>query len=80
MSVEDVRSSGTGIIDGCKLPGECWDLNLGTLEEHPVLLTTEPSFRSPLDLIFFLMNRIYFFFLMYLFVCVQVSVGAHISQ
>lgn len=28
----------------------CWDLNLGPLEEQTVLLTTEPSFLSPLEL------------------------------
>lgn len=30
------------MLDNCKLPNGCWELNLGPLEE-PVLLTTEPS-------------------------------------
>ena len=31
------------ITDDCEPPCGCWDLNLGPLEEHSVLLTTEPS-------------------------------------
>jgi hypothetical protein len=31
------------ITDGCEPPCCCWDLNSRTLEEHSVLLTTEPS-------------------------------------
>jgi hypothetical protein len=38
-----VRSSGTGVTDRCELPCGCWELNLGPLEEQPVLLTAEPS-------------------------------------
>jgi hypothetical protein len=30
------------ITVGCELPGECWELNSGPLEEQPVLLTAEP--------------------------------------
>ena len=30
-----------------ELPCGCWELNLGPLEEQPVLLTTEPSLQSP---------------------------------
>lgn len=37
---------GTEIIDSCVLPRGCWDLIPGLLEEHLVLLTTEPSFQS----------------------------------
>jgi hypothetical protein len=29
-----------------KLPCDCWDLNLGSLEEQAVLLTSEPSLQS----------------------------------
>ena len=35
-----IRSLGTRITDGCELPYGCWELNLGPLEEQPVLLTT----------------------------------------
>jgi hypothetical protein len=31
------------ITDGCELPYGCWELNSGSLEEQPVLLTAEPS-------------------------------------
>lgn len=34
-----VRSPETGITDSCELPSGCWDLNLGPLEEQPMLLT-----------------------------------------
>ena len=37
---EGVESSGTRVIDSCGLPCGCWELNLGPLEEQPVLLTT----------------------------------------
>jgi hypothetical protein len=33
------------LIDGCDPPCGCWDLNSGPLEEHPVLLTTEPPLQ-----------------------------------
>lgn len=36
-------------LDGCELPCECWKLNL--LEEHPVLLTTEPPLHPLLTLL-----------------------------
>ena len=42
MSVQGVKSLGTGVIDSCELPGGCWNLTLG---EQPLLLTTEPSFQ-----------------------------------
>jgi hypothetical protein len=31
------------VMDGCKPPYGCWDLNSGPLEEQSVLLTAEPS-------------------------------------
>jgi hypothetical protein len=40
---EGVEFPGPEVIDSCKLPCGCWELNLGPLEEHPVLLTTELS-------------------------------------
>ena len=40
---EGARYPGTGVIDNCKLPCGYWELNLGPLEEQPVLLTVEPS-------------------------------------
>jgi hypothetical protein len=42
---EGVRTPGTEIIDSCVLPCVCWKLNLGPLEEQPVLLTAEPSLQ-----------------------------------
>ena len=33
------------IIDGCKLPCGCWELNSGLLEEWPVLLASEASLQ-----------------------------------
>ena len=35
---EGVRSSGTGVIDSCKLSYGCWELNLGPLEDQPSAL------------------------------------------
>lgn len=32
-----------GLKDGCEQPRRCWELNLGHVEEQPVLLSTEPS-------------------------------------
>jgi hypothetical protein len=40
-----VRVSGLGAIDRCELPCGCQELNKGPLEEHPVLLTYEPSLQ-----------------------------------
>ena len=44
---EGIRSPGTGVTNSCELPCGCWDLNLGLLEEQPVLLTAEPSLQPP---------------------------------
>lgn len=38
MSEERVGSPGTGIMDGCEPPRECWELNLVPLQEQQVLL------------------------------------------
>lgn len=32
---------------------ECWQLNLGHLDEHPVLLTTESSLQPPSYFLYF---------------------------
>ena len=32
-------------LDGCEPPCGCWELNSGSLEEEPVLLTPEPSLQ-----------------------------------
>lgn len=42
-----VGSTGTRVIGSCECPCVCWKLNLNSLEEGPVLLTTEPSLLSP---------------------------------
>lgn len=33
----DPHSLAAGITEVCELPGECWELNSGALEEPPVL-------------------------------------------
>ena len=33
---------GSGVKDSCELPCRCWELNLGSQEEQPVLLTIGP--------------------------------------
>ncbi|EGV91294.1 hypothetical protein I79_026061 [Cricetulus griseus] len=35
-SEEGIRSPGPGVIDGCDLSSECWEPNLGPLQEQPV--------------------------------------------
>jgi hypothetical protein len=40
---QGIRSPGTGVTDSCDLPCGFWELN--PLEEHPVLLATEPSLQ-----------------------------------
>lgn len=42
-SEEGVGSLEIGITDGCELLCGCWELNLGSLECKPMLLTSEPS-------------------------------------
>ena len=41
------------ITDGYEPPCCCWKLDRGPLEEHPVLLTTEPSLQPHLKKFFF---------------------------
>lgn len=53
---ESIRSLRTGVTDGCELPRERWEPNLGFLEEKPVLLTTKPSFQPWLEPFFFKKN------------------------
>lgn len=42
---EVVRSPGTGVTDAHEPPCECWELNLGPLQELQVLLATELSLQ-----------------------------------
>lgn len=51
-SKEGVRSPVTGITDGCELPCECWEQNLDPPQEHPMLLTPQPSLQ-PLQKLFY---------------------------
>lgn len=37
----DIRSPGTGVIDGCKLPCGLWDLNPGPLQEQHNTFVTD---------------------------------------
>ena len=39
---ESIRSSATGVTDGCESPCRCWELNPNPSEEQPALLTPEP--------------------------------------
>ena len=50
-TIEGIKSPRMRVTDSYELPCKCWQLNLGPLEEQPVLLTTEPSF-SPFSLCF----------------------------
>ena len=45
-----VRSPGARVTDSYELPCGCWELNLGPLEEQPVLLTTEPFLQPTFNL------------------------------
>ena len=38
------------ITGGCEPSCECWELNSGSLEEEPVLLTAEPPFHPEITL------------------------------
>jgi hypothetical protein len=49
------------IMDGCEPPCSCWDLNLGSLEEQSVLLTTESSLQLPF---FCLLVSLFLFFIL----------------
>lgn len=42
-----IGSSETGIMDGCEPACGCRKLNPGLLQEHQVLLTTEPRLQHP---------------------------------
>lgn len=42
----------TGVTDGCESPYECQELNLGPLQEHQALQTTELSLQ-PCNLFIF---------------------------
>lgn len=44
-SEECMGFPGTGVRGGDELPGQCWELKPGPLEEHSVLLTTEQSLQ-----------------------------------
>jgi hypothetical protein len=45
MYAKYLGSSGTGVIDSYVLPCGYWKPNPDSLEEQPVLLTTEPSLQ-----------------------------------
>jgi hypothetical protein len=48
---ESVRFPRGGDRGTCELPHGCWELNLGPLEEQPVLLTAESSVQfTPLNI------------------------------
>ena len=50
------------IIDDCKPPCDCWELNSGLLEEQSVLSTSEP-FLQPKNLEYFLKLFIYYIYI-----------------
>jgi hypothetical protein len=39
---EGIGFSRTEVTEGYELPCRCWELNLGPLQEQPVLFTAEP--------------------------------------
>lgn len=45
-SDKDLESLGTGVTDGWVPPWGCWELNLGLMEEQPVLLTTDSFLQA----------------------------------
>ena len=45
---EDLGSPGTGVTDGYEPLCGSWELNLGSLNEQPMLLTPETFFQPPL--------------------------------
>lgn len=45
QTIRGIRSHWMGGTDGDEVPCECWELNLGSLEEQPVLSTTETSLQ-----------------------------------
>lgn len=47
---DSFRSSGTGIPYCCLLPRGCWELNPGSLQEHPGLLELSRLSRPSLPL------------------------------
>jgi hypothetical protein len=44
-------------LDGCEPPCGYWELNSRPLEEHAVLLTSEPSFQA-LKIVFFFLKEL----------------------
>lgn len=40
-----IGSPGAGVTDGYELPCECWELDLGPLEDQLLLLTVELSLQ-----------------------------------
>ena len=44
-SEEGIGSLGIEVTDGTELPGGCWELNSGPLEEQPVFLTAKSTLR-----------------------------------
>jgi hypothetical protein len=66
MEVKRYQIPGTGVTDRRELPCECWESNLGPLQEQEVFLTTEPSLLSPL------LRFTYFYF-----VCMNVCMHAY---
>jgi hypothetical protein len=79
---EGIRSSGTGVKDGCEPLCGCWETNLGFLEEQPALLPVEPPPRPPfgflfLFLFFLIFNfnfNFYFWFFETGFLCIALTV------
>lgn len=45
MLEKGIRSPGNEVIDGCKPPYRCGELNPGLLQEQQVLLNTDPSLQ-----------------------------------
>jgi hypothetical protein len=54
---EGIGFLGTGLSDGGKLLCGCWELNLASLKEQKVVLTTEPSLQAPGNKFFFVIGK-----------------------
>lgn len=39
-------SPGTEVMDGCETPYGCWELNLSSLQQQQMFLTTEPFLQA----------------------------------
>lgn len=63
VPVEDARFLGTGVMDGCELQCQWWELNPGPLHKQQMFLTTEIISPFPKNIF---ISCIYMFAYMYM--------------